>query len=234
MNKSTKTKKAEANEKGEREAAKAGEGLGADDAGQRSQEVSDVAPGQSVQVDAKEPSRDDLTARIEKLEVLATNLAAEKDALKDQVVTLQQRNMELQNASRAGSLPQKLTRGEERPKDPYEMEIPAGDLKMDSGFDPTLFVEVARVPYPGIVPTILTYTPEGATIPAHYAPKICEDGYAHYKLPRNFGAAQLRNDGGMKFVLCNPQKLIITKRGERGMGERYVEVTASRQPVFPA
>jgi hypothetical protein len=134
----------------------------------------------------------------------------------------QVRQMQAQGATRA---------------DPGEFRAPSGAFHE---FDPEKPVEIGLVPHKqpdGTVvhqpSKILAYTPPGATRAAYFAPDYDELERAHYNLPRDFAAAQLRNAGGMRFVLVFPKRLTVLMRRKDGT-RAYVTLTADEtwRPVF--
>jgi hypothetical protein len=96
-----------------------------------------------------------------------------------------------------------------------QVTAPVGNYKDEHGFDPTLHIEVAMKPIEGVQAKILAFpaAKEGETL--RYAPVFDDEKRAHYYLPRRFGEAQLKNQAGMRWVLCWPKVLTVAMRGER-------------------
>ena len=134
---------------------------------------------------------------------------------------------------------------------------PTGAVRPENPFDPIAMIEIAAVPRKGVTPQVfqfpdpddnsgnkqLTYSfrmDAGKPIlddkgvqrrDEEGNPLWLRPPAAHYYMPRMFAVSQLRNDGGMKFVLVSPSECMVQGRGAKlNMEQRIVKADPDYQP----
>jgi hypothetical protein len=192
---------------------------------------------------------------------IASAIGAVQEAIKNLCITQGHINAEVANLKTRLDLsvaPTTSTQPLQQPE-PGQLARPHGNVVFNNTLDPAGMIEIAVVG--GSNPTAFSFpdpSDSSGSKMLNYTfrmdmgkPKIGADGKAeqdengnivyrrkpapHYYMPRMFASAQLRNDGGLKFVLVSPKAMTIERRSAK-MNTESIEILADTEyqpPLFP-
>ena len=211
-------------------------------------------PNQTPETDVeKSDTSKDYTLQIEnntkKIDTISTDLKNMAEAVQKLLGTIDA------HGEIIALLKEQLKVGKDTPVS-GQLGRPKGNFELNNQFDPAAMYEIARVPNKGSIPDtmqfpdpndatgqrLLTYSfrmDEGIPLMNGAERAVDENGEpmwkrepaAHYYMPRMFAAAQLRNDGGAKFVLVSPKEVTIEVRGPKlNKEKRIIKADSDYQP----
>jgi hypothetical protein len=145
-------------------------------------------------------------------------------------------NKSIQDLTEAMKKRPEPTQAGQMPKSDGLVKGPKGNFVLQNPYDPEAMIEIALLPREGIVPAVMQFPDPNDTTGQKllsYTFRLDDKGRAHYFMPLMFAKAQLRNQGGLKFVLVSPSELPIEKKGPKLNTERYT-ITANTdfKPIF--
>lgn len=178
---------------------------------------------------------------VSQLKELKKSLEGTQNAVRELCRQVASHSLELNKYKNLATSPVPPATETKEYEEPTKGQIPKphGNTIFKNPLDPAAMIEIAVVPREGLLPKafsfpdpnnssqLLTYTfrmDEGKKkIGADGNPEIDSDGNiiylrkpaAHYCMPRMFAEAQLRNDGGLKFVLVSPRQVTIERRSPK-------------------